>query len=110
MGIVTRMESCTLKFTIRELRSCTSVHRIIYSYLPTSIVNYNYFEFVYIIIYDAEDIEHTSAYDMGPHPIAYEICSVEWDRVNWCFRTIYLEEVFENGELSIKKELYELFP
>ena len=47
---------------------------------------------------------------MGPHPIAYEISSVEWDRVNWCFRTNYLEEVFENGELYVVEEFYELFP
>ena len=110
MGIVTSMETCTLPFTIRELRSSQNVHRIIHSYQPTSIVEYSYFDFVSIIIYDANDIEQISAYDMGPHPIAYEILYVEWDRRNGCFRTHYEEEVLENGEIHIVEEFYEIYP
>ena len=106
MGIVTSMETFTLPFTIRELRGSQDVHRIIHSYLPSSIVEYSYYDFVSLIIYDSN--EQWNNYLLS-HPIAYEILYVEWDRPNGCFRTHYEEEVLENGEIHIVEEVYEIY-
>ena len=88
-------------------RASQDVHRIIHSYLPSSIVEYSYYDFVSLIIYDSS--EQWNNYLLS-HPIAYEILYVEWDRPNGCFRTHYEEEVLENGEIHIVEDFYEVYP